>query len=88
MPANLCAKRRREAREALARLRKELTSFNEVQQILRRTIKAVDHQPLIGRDDELAEIKALFETAPSRNANRRRQDAPGVAGRCGHDAQT
>jgi predicted ATPase len=36
-------KRRREAREALARLRKELTSFNDAGQILRRTIEAIDH---------------------------------------------
>jgi predicted ATPase len=36
-------KRRHEAREALVRLRKELTSFNDAQQILRRVIEAVDH---------------------------------------------
>jgi hypothetical protein len=36
-------KRRREAREAIARLRKELTSFSEPQQILRRTIEAIDN---------------------------------------------
>ncbi len=36
-------KRRREAREALTRLRKELTSFNDVQQVLRRVVEAVDH---------------------------------------------
>ncbi|HEY1978074.1 MAG TPA: GAF domain-containing protein [Candidatus Baltobacteraceae bacterium] len=37
-------RRRREARAALARLRKELTSFNDVQQVLRRVVEAVDHQ--------------------------------------------
>ena len=36
-------RRRREARAALARLRKELTSFNDVQQVLRRIVEAVDH---------------------------------------------
>ena len=36
-------KRRREAREALLRLRKELTSFNDPQQILRRVVETVDH---------------------------------------------
>jgi predicted ATPase len=36
-------RRRREAREALNRLRKELTSFNDAQQVLRRVIEAVDH---------------------------------------------
>lgn len=36
-------RRRREAREALTRLRKELTSFNDVQQVLRRMVEAVDH---------------------------------------------
>jgi len=36
-------RRRREARAALSRLRKELTSFNDAQQILRRVIEAVDH---------------------------------------------
>ena len=36
-------KRRREAHEALSRLKKELTSFNDAQQILRRVIEAVDH---------------------------------------------
>jgi len=36
-------KRRREAREALVRLRRELTSFNDAQQVLRRVIEAVDH---------------------------------------------
>ena len=35
-------KRRREAREALSRLRKELTSFNDAQQVLRRIVEAVD----------------------------------------------
>jgi predicted ATPase len=35
-------KRRREAREALAHLRKELTSFRDVQQVLRRVIEAID----------------------------------------------
>ncbi|MDP9018597.1 MAG: hypothetical protein M3N19_09780, partial [Candidatus Eremiobacteraeota bacterium] len=36
-------KRRREARDAVSRLRKELTSFNDAQQILRRVIEAIDH---------------------------------------------
>jgi predicted ATPase len=36
-------KRRREARDALTRLRKELTSFNDVQQVLRRVVEGVDH---------------------------------------------
>ncbi|MBV8721870.1 MAG: hypothetical protein JO277_06955 [Candidatus Eremiobacteraeota bacterium] len=36
-------KRRKEARDALARLRKELTSFNDTAQILRRVVEAVDH---------------------------------------------
>jgi predicted ATPase len=36
-------KRRREAREAVARLRKELASFNDPQQVLRRVVEAVDH---------------------------------------------
>jgi predicted ATPase len=36
-------RKRREAREALTRLRKELTSFNDVQQVLRRVVEAVDH---------------------------------------------
>jgi len=36
-------KRRREARETLSRLRRELTSFNDAQQVLRRIIEAVDH---------------------------------------------
>lgn len=36
-------RRRREARAALTRLRKELTSFNDVQQVLRRVVEAVDH---------------------------------------------
>ncbi len=36
-------RRRREARDALTRLRKELTSFNDVQQVLRRIVEAVDH---------------------------------------------
>lgn len=36
-------RRRREARAALARLRKELTSFNDVAQVLRRVVEAVDH---------------------------------------------
>lgn len=36
-------KRRREAREALARLQRELTSFNDKNQLLRRAIESVDH---------------------------------------------
>jgi predicted ATPase len=36
-------KRSREAREALSRLRKELTSFNEAQQVLRRVVEATEH---------------------------------------------
>ncbi|HZY98313.1 MAG TPA: GAF domain-containing protein [Candidatus Baltobacteraceae bacterium] len=36
-------RRRREARAALTRLRKELTSFNDVQQVLRRVVEAIDH---------------------------------------------
>lgn len=36
-------KRRREARAALSRLRKELTSFNDVQQVLRRVVEVIDH---------------------------------------------
>ncbi len=35
-------KRRREAREALSHLQKELTSFRDVQQVLRRVVEAVD----------------------------------------------
>ncbi len=35
-------KRRREAREALARLKQELTSFNDPRQVLRRVAEAVD----------------------------------------------
>lgn len=35
-------KRRREAREALARLKQELTSFNDPRQVLRRVAQAVD----------------------------------------------
>ena len=37
-------RRRREAREALARLKGELTSFSTVEQVLRRVVEAVDHQ--------------------------------------------
>jgi predicted ATPase len=36
-------KRRREAREALARLRRELTSFSDASQLLRRVTETVDH---------------------------------------------
>ncbi len=36
-------KRRRDAREALSRLRNELTSYNDAQQVLRRIIEGVDH---------------------------------------------
>jgi predicted ATPase len=36
-------KRRREAREALARLKRELTSFSDANQLLRRVTEAVDH---------------------------------------------
>ncbi|HVS46378.1 MAG TPA: GAF domain-containing protein [Verrucomicrobiae bacterium] len=36
-------KRRREARETFSRLRKELTSFNDPQQVLRRVVEAVDY---------------------------------------------
>ncbi|MBV8149072.1 MAG: GAF domain-containing protein, partial [Candidatus Eremiobacteraeota bacterium] len=35
-------KRRREAREALSHLKRELTSFNDAQQVLRRVVEAVD----------------------------------------------
>ncbi len=35
-------KRRREAREALSQLRKDLTSFNDAQQVLRRVVEAID----------------------------------------------
>ncbi len=37
-------KRRREAHEALSHLQHELTSFRDVQQVLRRVVEAVDHQ--------------------------------------------
>ncbi len=41
-------KRRREAREALSHLQKELTSFRDVQQVLRRLVEAVDRHMSAG----------------------------------------
>jgi predicted ATPase len=65
-------KRRREARAALARLRKELTSFNDAQQVLRRVVEAVDHHMnaagcaiYLRRDDYRAEISS-FDSAAER----------------------
>ncbi|MGB6985574.1 MAG: GAF domain-containing protein [Candidatus Aquilonibacter sp.] len=59
-------KRRREAREALAHLQKELTSFRDVQQVLRRVVEAVDrHMSTAGcaiylwRDRYMAEASSF-----------------------------
>jgi predicted ATPase len=65
-------RRRRQALEALSRLRAELTSFNDVPQLFRRLIEAVDHHGEAGgcavyvrRDVYRAEASSYDEPAPS-----------------------
>ena len=65
-------KRRRQALEALARLRAELTSFNDAPQLLRRLIEAVDHYGeaagcavYVRRDIYRAEASSYEEPAES-----------------------
>ena len=65
-------KRRRQALEALSRLRAELTSFNDVPQLFRRVIEAVDHHGegggcavYVRRDIYRAEASSYEEPAES-----------------------